>query len=191
LLIKVLLKREVPSGGRSYDVGAVVQNIATLVMLGRLLPLGQGLIERVVTITGEGVKQPGNYLVPFGTPLGFVLEQVGFVGDMSRVILGGPMMGSAVSSLDVPITKGTTAIVVLPVQTSTAGAPKVYPCIRCGRCIAACPLRLNPSQLGLLAVKREYHVMQERSTWRLFLSAAPALMYPAHSTGAIHAHAGL
>jgi len=58
LLIKVLLKREVPSGGRSYDVGAVVQNIATLVMLGRLLPLGQGLIERVVTITGEGVKQP-------------------------------------------------------------------------------------------------------------------------------------
>jgi electron transport complex protein RnfC len=162
LLIKVLLKREVPSGGRSYDVGAVVQNIATLVMLGRLLPLGQGLIERVVTITGEGVKQPGNYLVPFGTPLGFVLEQVGFVGDTGRVILGGPMMGTAVGSLDVPVTKATTAIVVLPVQPSTAGAPKIYPCIRCGRCIAACPLRLNPSQLGLLAVKREYQVMQER-----------------------------
>lgn len=162
LLIKVLLRREVPAGGRSYDVGAVVQNIATLVMLGRLLPLGQGLIERVVTITGEGVKQPGNYLVPFGTPLGFVLEQVGFVGDTSRVILGGPMMGTAVSSLDVPITKTTTAIVVLPVEASTAGAPRTYPCIRCGRCVAACPMRLNPSQLGLLAAKREYQAMQER-----------------------------
>jgi electron transport complex protein RnfC len=162
LLIKVLLRREVPAGGRSYDVGAVVQNIATLVMLGRLLPLGQGLIERVVTITGEGVKQPGNYLVPFGTPLGFVLEQVGFVGDTSRVILGGPMMGTAVSSLDVPITKATTAIVVLPVEASTAGAPRTYPCIRCGRCVAACPMRLNPSQLGLLAAKREYRAMQER-----------------------------
>lgn len=162
LLIKVLLRREVPAGGRSYDVGAVVQNIATLVMLGRLLPLGQGLIERVVTISGEGVKQPGNYLVPFGTPLGFVLEQVGFVGDTSRVILGGPMMGTAVSSLDVPITKATTAIVVLPVEASTAGAPRTYPCIRCGRCVAACPMRLNPSQLGLLAAKREYRAMQEQ-----------------------------
>jgi electron transport complex protein RnfC len=162
LLIKVLLKREVPAGGRSYDVGAVVQNIATLVMLGRLLPPGQGLIERVVTITGEGVQRPGNYLVPFGTPLGFVLEQVGFAGGTGRVILGGPMMGTAVSSLDVPITKATTAIVVLPVEPSAADTPRMYPCIRCGRCVAACPMHLNPSQLGLLAAKREYRAMQER-----------------------------
>jgi electron transport complex protein RnfC len=140
----------------------VVQNIATLVMLGRLLPHGQGLIERVVTITGEGVKQPGNYLVPFGTPLGFVLEQVGFAGGTGRVILGGPMMGTAVSSLDVPITKATTAIVVLPVEPSAADTPRMYPCIRCGRCVAACPMHLNPSQLGLLAAKREYRAMQER-----------------------------
>jgi electron transport complex protein RnfC len=81
---------------------------------------------------------------------------------MGRVILGGPMMGTTAGSLDVPITKATTAIVVLPVQASTANASKVYPCIRCGRCIAACPLRLNPSQLGLLAAKREYQVMQEQ-----------------------------
>ena len=116
----------------------------------------------MVTITGEGVQQPGNYLVPFGTPLCFVPEQAGFVGDTSRVILGGPMMGTAISSLDVPITKATTAIVVLPVEASTAGAPRTYPCIRCGRCVAACPMRLNPSQLGLLAAKREYRAMQEQ-----------------------------
>jgi electron transport complex protein RnfC len=162
LLIKVLLDREVPSGGFPYQIGAVVQNVSTLTELGVLLPNGQGLIERVLTITGPGVNKPGNYRVPIGTPLRFVLDEVGFVSDAGRVLLGGPMMGTAIASLDVPITKAVSAIVVLPAQSSTARALKIYPCIRCGRCIAACPLRLNPSQLGLLAVKREYQVMQER-----------------------------
>jgi electron transport complex protein RnfC len=162
LLIKVLLDREVPSGGFPYHIGVVVQNVSTLAELGALLPNSQGLIERVLTITGPGVKKPGNYRIPIGTPLRFVLDEVGFVGDAGRVLLGGPMMGTTVASLDVPITKAVSAIVVLPAQRSSAREPKVYPCIRCGRCIAACPLRLNPSQLGLLAVKREYQVMQER-----------------------------
>jgi len=161
LLIKVLLDREVPSGGRSYDTGAVVQNIATLAMLGRLLPLGQGLIERVVTLGGEGVKQPGNYLVPLGTPLSFVLEQLGFEGGAGEIILGGPMMGTTIASLDVPVTKGVSGILALSPEVRAKNQRRVYPCISCGRCLAACPMHLNPTRMGLLAAKREYQTMAE------------------------------
>ncbi|MDH4134763.1 MAG: RnfABCDGE type electron transport complex subunit C, partial [Gammaproteobacteria bacterium] len=89
LLIKALMGCEVPAGGRSFDVGAVVQNVGTLVEIGRLLPQGAGLIERVVTITGPGIRNPGNYTVPLGTPMRFVLEQVGFTGSYREIILGG------------------------------------------------------------------------------------------------------
>ena len=162
MLIKSLLDREVPSGGLPSQVGVVVQNVGTLAALGVLLPAGQGLIERVVTITGPGVERPGNYLVPLGTPLRFVLDQVGFSGEAGHIILGGPMMGSTVASLDVPITKPVSGVLVLTEETVTEDSPKVYPCIHCGRCVAACPMHLNPSQLGQLAAKRHYEEMATR-----------------------------
>lgn len=162
LLIKALLGREVPAGGRAYDVGVVVQNIATLTELGKLLPRTEGLIERVVTVSGPGVRHPGNYLVPLGTPLGFVLEQVGFAGHAGEIVLGGPMMGSTVASLDVPVTKAVSGILALISDSTRAGPRKIHPCISCGQCLAACPLHLNPSRLGLLATKREYETMATR-----------------------------
>ena len=160
LLITVLTGREVPSGGFPYQVGCVVQNAATVAILGRLLPQTQGMIERVVTISGPGIKRPGNYLIPIGTPMRYVLEQLGFNGDAGELILGGPMMGNAVASLDVPITKATSGILALDHDSVVRSqADKVYPCIHCGRCVQACPLHLNPSQLGLLAAKRDYETM--------------------------------
>ncbi|MDD3519165.1 MAG: electron transport complex subunit RsxC, partial [Chromatiales bacterium] len=163
LLIKVLLGREVPSGHFPYNVGVVVNNVGTLASLGALLPQGRGLIERVVTVAGPGVRKPGNYLVPIGTPLRYLLEHVGYTGDASRVILGGPMMGNAVASLDVPITKGASGVLVMPEETGDDGeGQRIQPCIRCGRCLSACPVNLNPSELGRLAAKREYAAMQER-----------------------------
>jgi electron transport complex protein RnfC len=163
MLIKVLLGREVPSGGLPADVGAAVQNVATLAEIGSLLPRGVGLIERVVTITGPGVKHPGNYIVPLGTPIGFVLEQIGFFGRQEQVILGGPMMGGAVGSLEVPVTKGVSGILVLDEPAvARETARRTYPCIKCGKCVEACPMHLNPSQLGLLAAKREYALMEQR-----------------------------
>jgi len=162
LLVTVLLGREVPSGGFPYQVGAVVQNIATLAQLGRLLPNRHGLIERVVTIAGAGIEQPGNYLVPIGTPLGFVLKQAGFAGESGQLILGGPMMGTNVASLDVPVTKPVSGILAQhPGQRANAGA-KVYPCIQCGECLKVCPMNLNPSRLALLAARREYETMTTR-----------------------------
>jgi Na+-translocating ferredoxin:NAD+ oxidoreductase subunit C len=160
MLIKVLLDREVPSGGLPHQVGVVVQNIATLALLGRLVPRGQGLIERVVTVTGAA-KRPGNYLVPLGTPLRAVLEFAGFEGDATEVVLGGPMMGAAVASLDVPVTKPVSGVLLLDRELMEQPR-KIQPCISCGRCLDACPIRLNPSRLGLLAAKREYEKMAEQ-----------------------------
>jgi electron transport complex protein RnfC len=162
LLIKVLLGREVPSGGRSYDVGVVVQNTATLTELGKLLPKQEGLIERVVTITGPGIDKPGNYLVPLGTPLSYILGQLGFRGPAGEIILGGPMMGSTVGSLEVPVTKAVSGILALHGEAQAHTVRKVYACISCGECLSACPMHLNPSRLGLLAAKREYATMAER-----------------------------
>jgi electron transport complex protein RnfC len=162
LLIKAALGREVPAGGLPADIGVAVQNVGTLAEIGYLLPRGIGLIERVVTITGPGVRQPGNYIVPLGTPVGFVLENIGRHGRVEEVILGGPMMGAAVGSLEVPVTKGVSGILVLDEPAVARETRKVHPCIKCGKCVEACPMHLNPSQLGMLAAKREYAVMEER-----------------------------
>ncbi len=164
MLIKSLLDREVPSGGLPIDCGVGVFNVATLAQIGELLPRGQGLVERVITVTGPGVTKPGNYIAPLGTPLRYVLDFCGYRGDeVSQVILGGPMMGASASSLEMPIVKGITGILVL----TKAGLPTInddsaLPCIKCGTCVHSCPMVLNPSQLGLLAQYTEYEAMAEQ-----------------------------
>ena len=160
MLITALFGVEVPSGGLPADVGITVVNVATAAEIGRLLPHGQGIQERVVTITGPAVGKKGNYRIPIGTPLRYALEQVDISDDVSRVFLGGPMMGQALSSLDIPITKGTAGFVAF---TSKEAGPreKEYPCIRCSYCVQACPVHLNPSQLGILAKNAEYELMAD------------------------------
>lgn len=160
MLTKALLNREVPSGGLPSDIGVMVSNITTLAEIGMLLPLGQGLTERVITVTGHGVERPGNYLMPLGTPLNFVLETVGLKGAAKEVIFGGPMMGRGVAYLETPITKGVSGILVA--ATDERAAPAVtYPCIRCGQCLEACPMHLNPSMLGSLGRKAQFEEMAQ------------------------------
>lgn len=158
ILIEVLLGREVPSGGLPSDIGAAVFNVATLAQIGDLLPRHQGLIERVVTITGPGVAKPGNYLAALGTPLRWALEQAGCAADSASVILGGPMMGPAIGSTDVPLTKGVTGVLVLTARE--VHSRRIYACIKCAACVDACPMHLNPSRLGLLARKERYQEME-------------------------------
>ncbi|NEX19554.1 electron transport complex subunit RsxC [Thiorhodococcus mannitoliphagus] len=161
MLIKALLDLEVPTGGLTADVGVAVFNVGTLAQMGDLLPNTQGLIERVVTVSGPAVANPGNFMVPIGTPVRFLLNQVGLNGPVGQVILGGPMMGMAVSSLDVPVTKSVSGVVALQPEAPDVVRRQVYPCIKCGECLNACPISLNPSMLGELAVAREYGTMTE------------------------------
>lgn len=161
MLIMALFGVEIPAGGLPLSLGMVVNNVGTLAALGRLLPAGRGLTERVVTITGPGVARPGDYIVPLGTPLSFILDYAGAPDAQAKeVILGGPMMGQAAASLEVPITKGISGVVVMrPEYDDERGERKSYPCIKCAQCVESCPMGLNPSMLGMLAAKREYELM--------------------------------
>ncbi len=162
MLITVLLGREVPSRKLPLDVGAVCINVATTAEIGRLLPQGRGIQERVITVTGPAVLDPGNYRIPIGTPLRFLMQTVGMHEDLSRVFMGGPMMGPAVPSLDIPVVKGTSGIVAFTsAQTGAQAAAPEQPCIRCGYCVDACPIFLNPSQLGVLARKGRHVQMRD------------------------------
>ncbi len=162
-----LFGAEMPAGGLPIALGMVVSNVGTLAALGKLLPAGQGLTERVVTVTGPGVARPGDYRVTLGTPLKFVLDYAGVPAvdalDARQVILGGPMMGQAIGSLDVPITKGVSGVLVFRHEDMAAREGRqTYPCIKCGECVESCPMGLNPSTLGMLAAKREYDLMGEQ-----------------------------
>ena len=160
MLITSILGREVPSGALPIDVKVVVVNVATSAEIGRLLPRGRGIQERVVTITGPAVEKKGNYLIPIGTPLRYVLEQVGVDERVSEVYMGGPMMGVAVSNLNISIVKGTSGIVAFT-EEAVKRPEKIYPCIKCGACVDACPISLNPSQLGILAKFGAYDQMAD------------------------------
>lgn len=180
-LIYALLGREIPAGQRPAAVGALVNNVMTLAYLGRLLPAGEGLIERVLTVAGPAVERPGNYIVPIGTPLRFVLEQAGAHSSVKEIILGGPMMGMTISSLDVPVTKGTSGVLAFGNSGSPDEEPQVYACIKCAECVNVCPRFLNPSQLGLLAAKREYAEMAEHySLDRCFECGCCSYVCPSH-----------
>ncbi len=179
ILVDSVLGRAVPAGGHPADVGAVCLNVATTAEIGRLLPHGRGIVERVVTVTGTAVAHPGNYRIPIGTPLGFVLEHAGAHGPLGRVFLGGPMMGHAVPGLDVPVTKGATGVVAM--RAGAGAAPREHPCIHCGRCVRACPLWLDPSRLGLLARHGRYAEMRdEHRLAECFECGACAYVCPAH-----------
>ena len=158
MLISAVLKREVPSGRLPIDVQVVVSNVGTVAEIGDMFAFQHPLIERVVTVTGPGIKNPSTLLIPLGTRLRDILDYCGgLTEDTHQVLFGGPMMGSPQYNLDVPILKGTSGIVAL---TNIQAPPRIeYPCIRCSACLDACPVFLNPSQLGQLARNGRYDEM--------------------------------
>jgi len=157
-LIKAVINREVPSGALPIAVGAVVHNVGTAFAVYEAVQKNKPLIERVVTITGKSVKNPGNFLIRFGTPINDLIEAAGGLPeDTGKIIGGGPMMGKALNTTEVPVAKGTSGILIMPREESKRR--KIKSCIRCAKCIEVCPMGLEPFLLMTLAEK----AMHERS----------------------------
>lgn len=146
-LIQVLTGLEVPRGGLPRDIGVVVQNVGTARAVWRAVAMGEPLVERVVTVTGPGVARPGNFFVPLGTPVSWLIEQAGGYTPLARrLMLGGPMMGIALPHDHFAIGKTHNCVLVLGDAELRAGDDEM-PCIRCGDCATVCPSRLLPQQL--------------------------------------------
>lgn len=146
-LIQALTGREVPSGGLPLDIGIVVQNVATARAVARAIRHGHPLVDRPLSVTGGGVKNPVNLFARVGTPLEFLIEQAGGpTEELRRIVLGGPMMGTSVFTTEIPVAKGTSGILLLGSEETSLWPEK--PCIRCGQCVSACPVGLMPLYLG-------------------------------------------
>lgn len=159
-LIKSITKREVPSGGLPIDVGCVVQNVGTAFAVYEAIIKNKPLFERVVTVTGKSVQKPSNILARIGTPIHMLIEAAGGLPeDTGKIVNGGPMMGKAVSSVTVPVTKGTSGILIFP--ESLADRAETFTCIRCGRCTTVCPMGLEPFQLKNMTAAKMYEELQK------------------------------
>ena len=163
-LIKSITGKEVPSGGLPMDVGIVVQNVGTAVAVYNAVRYGIPLVDRIVTVTGNGINRRGNFRIPVGTLLEHVISECGgLAGEPGKIIFGGPMMGIAQYSMLVPILKGTSGILVIP--KGDVVLEDFRACIRCGRCVHACPIRLLPNMYSTLGEAgkpkdaEEYHVL--------------------------------
>ncbi|MDD4631384.1 MAG: electron transport complex subunit RsxC [Proteiniphilum sp.] len=153
-LIDALTGRQIPSGALPISVGAVVQNVGTIFAIYEAVQKNKPLIERVVTVTGKEVKQPCNILSRVGIPLNKLIDVAGGLPETTgKVVSGGPMMGKALASIDIPVSKGTSGILIIP--TLEAKRKTMKDCIRCARCISVCPMGLNPTLLMNLT---EYEV---------------------------------
>jgi electron transport complex protein RnfC len=161
MLIKAAYGIEVPAGELPRDVGVAVNNVGTIVAIADYFDTGMPLIERIVTVAGPGIAEPANLIVPLGTPIRDVLRFCGGLKESTReVIMGGPMMGTPIADLDAPILKGSSGILAFTAKET--GRPPEYPCIRCGRCLEACPYFLNPSRLAKLGKARLFEEMKEK-----------------------------
>ncbi len=160
MLIKSLLGIEVPKGLHAADLGIIMNNVSTISAIADWFESGTPYIDRRVTVSGPGIPYPANLLVPLGTPVREVLRFCGGLSEDTReVIMGGPMMGTPLASLDAPIIKTSSGVLAFTAEQTAR--PVEYPCIRCGRCVEACPYFLNPSKLARLARARLFDEIKQ------------------------------
>ncbi len=159
-LVQALFKREVPSGGLPIDVGVVVFNVGTAYAAYEAVMRNRPLIDRIVTVTGKSLQKPSNFQVRIGTPISDLIEKAGGLPeDTAKVINGGPMMGKSLSTLDAPVVKGSSGILLM--KEAEARRKEIKPCIRCTKCVNVCPMGLEPYLLMTLSQKGLFERMEQ------------------------------
>ena len=162
-LIEILTGKQVPSGGLPLDVGVICQNIGSVVAIHDAVCQGRPLISRITTLTGQALRDPGNFEVLLGTPMSYLLAQAGYQADKNRrLIMGGPMMGFTVPDPSVPIVK-TTNCLLAPTEAELPSPPPAQACIRCGMCEQACPATLLPQQMFWFAQGKEFDKLEQHN----------------------------
>ncbi|MBN2167818.1 MAG: electron transport complex subunit RsxC [Actinobacteria bacterium] len=157
MLIEAVSGRKVPPGKLPSEVGVLVQNVQTAIALNEAAETGKPCIERVITVTGPGIKEPKNLNVKIGTPVSFVIDQCGGIsGNVSRVVMGGPMTGWAQKDLDVPVQKGTSGLVLL--TSDVAASAEERQCVGCDKCVDVCPMFLMPNLIVKYAKRGQYEL---------------------------------
>lgn len=161
-LIDACIGRQVPSGALPIEVGAVVQNVATVYAVYQAVQKNRPLIDRVITVTGKSVNKPGNFQVRFGTPLNDVIAMAGGIPENTgKIIAGGPMMGRAMSSTDMPANKRISGVLIM--QESESTRPEPQNCIRCAKCVSVCPMGLEPYLLARMAGKNMWDEVEKHN----------------------------
>ena len=179
-LVDAVIRRQVPAPPAiPVNVGAIVQNVGTAYAVYQAVMKRKPLFERYTTVTGKQIKQPGNFLVRMGTPFSQMLDLCGGLpeGD-NKVLAGGPMMGKAVSSLDTPVCKGTNSITVLTDDDARRKEPQ--PCIRCAKCVSACPMGLEPYLLATLSVAQNWERAEKEDIVSCISCGSCQFTCPAH-----------
>jgi electron transport complex protein RnfC len=178
-LISAITGREVPTGGLPMDVGCVVQNVGSAAAVVEAVVGGKPLIDRITTVTGEPIKNPSNWRLKLGTP---VIEAIKFAGGVvcepGKVILGGPMMGFAQKSLGVTVMKNTSGILLLRKEEITQYQSTA--CIRCGKCLDACPMNLQPGSLSAAIESEKFDLAAKNNVMDCVECGSCAYICPSH-----------
>lgn len=178
-LIDTVLNRRVASGKLPVTEGAIVQNVGTALAVYEAVQKHKPLVERVVTVTGKAVKNPCNLLVRIGTPLSELIETAGGMPrSTAKLVSGGPMMGKAVYSDEIPVAKGTSGVLML-LEEDTKRRP-MRNCIRCAKCVGACPMGLNPAFLMRDTVYKDWEALEENHVYDCIECGSCSFICPAN-----------
>jgi electron transport complex protein RnfC len=177
-MIRALLRRSVPSGGLPMDVGVVVQNVGTVFAIREAILYGRPLFSRYLTVGGGAIVRPGNYKVRIGTRIADIAEECGgFTERPARIVIGGPMCGVSVPTMDIPVVKGTSGILFLTEREVSLA--DYGPCIRCAKCVLACPVGLLPCDLGASVEKGRLDLVEKLNPFDCIMCGSCSYVCPA------------